>query len=180
MYPETFDSTGKESMVTKLAKLTDAIMESWTNCLNPPYGSGKFTPEDGQTDCNGFVNMVAEKMGYKEFKPEGRKWPMIANEICDKMKIDSKWRKTNGNSAQFYANHGYLVIAGWRNPNYEKSGHVAIVRPGILTTSRKWSIRIPGVPKVANVGKAESCRLDLGANWAFGEIPDFFVLKEKL
>jgi len=178
-HPESFKDNG-EPMVTRLAKLVDAIMESWTKCLMPPYGDGLFTPEDGQTDCNGFVHMVASKLGYKDFKPGNRKWPLRANQIHAHISNSKKWTKVNGSTAQYYANHGYLVVAAWTNPDAKKSGHVAIVRPGMTTTSGKWRIFIPGVPKVANVGNAESCRLNRGSNWAFNEMPDYFTLmKEK-
>ena len=105
---------------------------------------------------------------------------MLANDIYDKLTNDIEWSDIVGTSAQYYANHGYLVIAAWQNPNRQKSGHVAIVRPGMMGTSKKWGIRIPGVPKVANVGVEDSCRLDRGANWAFGKTPNYFVFLREL
>lgn len=178
--PETFKDNG-ESTLTMIATLMDAILESWTHCLLPPYGSGLFTPEDGQTDCNGFVNMVAQKMGYDGFKPDGARWPMRANEMRDKMFDAIEWQLVSGTSAQYYANHGYLVVAALKNPDSTQSGHVAVVRPGMMTTSNKWAIKIPGVPKVANVGNSDQCRLDRGSNWAFGKMPEYHVLlKERV
>ena len=151
--------------------LIDAILESWTKCLQPPYGDGTFSPEDGQTDCNRFVNLVCFKMGYEGFAG------LLANQIYDKLGKERYWSVTDGENAIYYANKGLLVLAAWKNPNPEKSGHVAVVRPGNGGTSAKWGYKTPLVPKVANVGPAKSCRLDRGANWAFGEEPKYFVLK---
>lgn len=169
-------SVDSEMTVIKVAILIDAILDAWTNCLKPPYGTGLFSPEDGQTDCNRFVNMVAKKMGYDGFQPKGRKYPMLANEMVGFMESERCWKTSSGQSAQYYANQGYFVIAGWINPDSTKSGHVAVVRPGMLGTSFKWGFRIPGVPKVANVAQSRFCRLDLGANWAFRKMPKYYLL----
>lgn len=179
MKPENFEEASKmPSRVEAVAKLMDAILEAWTHCLIPPYGSGKFTPEDGQTDCNGFVDMVARSWGFTGFRREGAKWPMRANEMYDFLTEAQAWHAVSGDSAQYYANHGYLAIAAWKNPDPEKSGHVAVVRPGTLGTSGKWGYHIPKVPKVANVGPPQGCRIDRGSNWAFDGEPQYFVLLE--
>jgi hypothetical protein len=155
-------------------KLLDAILEGWTRCLLPPYGDGEFTPTDGVTDCNRFVAYVADKMGYKRLAD------FRANAIHDFIAEPSNgWSKVSSFSAGEYANRGCLVIAAWKNPNPNLSGHVAIVRPGNLETSSKWKYDIPTVPKVANVGPLERCRIDRAANWAFGDEPSYFVLNTK-
>lgn len=158
-------------MDVNLVKLLDVIIEGWHKCLQPPYGDGAFSPEDGQTDCNKFVNYVCQKLGYKDF--DG----LRANSIYDKL-IDSRdWLEIASENAIYYSNKGYLVIAAWKNPDPAKSGHVAIVRPGEGVTSQKWHYSEPKVPRVANVGPANACRMDRGSNWAFGEEPKYFVLK---
>lgn len=159
-------------MQVSLIKLIDAIMEGWHKCLQPPYGDGSFSPEDGQTDCNRFVNYVCKKMGNSDF--EG----LVANQIYDRLhERNREWLEVTTDNSIYYANKGYLVVAAWKNPDQTKSGHVAIVRPGEGVTSGKWKYAKPMVPKVANVGPAKSCRLDRGANWAFGEEPKYFVMK---
>lgn len=154
-----------------ISKLIDAIIQNWHRCLMPPYGDGEFTPEDGQTDCNRFVNAVAVTLGYKGL--EGKR----ANEIFDFVSESPDWNKIGSENAVWLANKGFLVIAAWKNPDPEQSGHVAVVRPGEPCTSMKWGYRVPQVPMVANVGPAERCRMDRGANWAFGEEPTYFHLK---
>ena len=152
--------------------LVDAILEGWHKCLKEPYGDGDFTPEDGVTDCNRFTNCVAEKMGCTDLKG------LVANQIFAFLSNDAPgWSKVTGFAAAEYANQGCLVVAAWRNPNPKASGHVAVVRPGRPVTSTKWKHATPGVPMVANVGPADRCRLDRGANWAFGEEPSYFVWK---
>lgn len=158
-------------MDVNVIKLLDAIVEGWHKCLQPPYGDGTFTPEDGQTDCNRFVNYVCQKLGYKQF--DG----LRANQIFDRLLESRDWLEVASENAIYYSNRGYLVVAAWKNPDASKSGHVAIVRPGEGVTSQKWHYIEPKVPKVANVGPANTCRMDKGANYAFGEEPKYFVLK---
>lgn len=154
-----------------LPKLVDAILINWQRCLEPPYGTGEFSPADGQTDCNRFVSAVSEYMGYDKLKG------LRANQIFDLLSASDDWLKVSSETAGYLANHGYLVVAAWKNPDANKSGHVAVVRPGEPIVSEKWGYRLPQVPKVANVGKAERCKLDQGANWAFAVEPSYFSLK---
>jgi hypothetical protein len=42
----------------------------------------------------------------------------------------SLWQEIAMSQAQGYANQGYFVVAGWINPNSNKSGHVVIIMPG--------------------------------------------------
>lgn len=158
-------------MEVNLPRLVDAILEGWTKCLPPPYGDGSFSPEDGQTDCNRFVNHVCKNLGVGEFEN------LRANEIHAALIHSKNWLEISSDNAIYYANKGYLVLASWANPDPKQSGHVAVVRPGEGTTSGKWGITEPKVPKLANVGPPKTCRLDRGANYAFGEIPKYFVLK---
>jgi hypothetical protein len=151
-----------------LPKLIDAIFESWTRCLLPPYGDGTYSAFiDNQTDCNRFVNEVAIKLGYSKFAG------LRASYIVALAK--KEWLEVSGEKAQALANEGNFVIAGWINPNPNEPGHVCVVRPGNTVVSGKWG---PGVPMVANVGRPEQCRADKGANYAFKFQPQYFVLPE--
>lgn len=160
-------------MEANIPRLIDAICEGWTKCLQPPYGDGEFSAAvDKQTDCNRFVNFVAERMGYTGLAG------IRANDIVDHLKANkSNFLEISMESAKFYADKGYFVVAAWKNPDATKSGHVAVVRPGEAVTSNKWGVKEPKVPKIANVGPVERCRIDRAANWAFGEQPIYFVMK---
>lgn len=156
--------------------LLDSIREGWTKCLPTPYGDGAFSSAiDGMTDCNRFVNFVCMKMGYLKFVPDGETLPIKANQMMDYMleHLD-EWREMTGAVAQWNANRGLLVIAGWKNPD-GGHGHVCIVQPGVLGESEKWKSN--QVPKVANVSTPELCRIDRGANWAFSSQPRYFGIK---
>lgn len=165
-------------MSQKVMDLMDAVLSAWTKCLLPPYGTGDYSAEiDKITDCNRFVIDVSCQLGYDKLK--GKR----ANEIYDFL-INSpqEWVKCEGKSAAHYASLGFLVIASWKNPDSAKPGHVCVVIPGKCVGSNKWGVPVtsPSVPKVANVSKPELCRLDHGANYAFGEQPTYFVLKKEI
>ena len=46
--------------------------------------------------------------------------------------------------AQYWANQGYFVVAGWINPSGE-SGHVVVVVPGEGLQHSGWGGKIPHV-----------------------------------
>lgn len=165
-----------------VTRLLDVIVESWTRCLPKPYGDGEFSPKDGSTDCNRHVHQVCSTYaGYAKFIDQSKASIMLANEMIDTMTAHPEdWMLLpDGKMAQWHTNQGGLVIAAWKNPT-GGHGHVCPVFPGSLGTSGKWGIGAndPAVPKVANVGPEERCRLDRGANYAFGEIPRYFLLKQ--
>jgi hypothetical protein len=158
------------------AKLNDAITLGWTKSLPHPYGDGSFSSAvDGMTDCNRFVNLVCQAMGYTKFVREGQVMPILANDMFDEMsKPEGDWKELDGAKAQWYANTGALVIAAWKNPT-GSHGHVCVVRIGELGDSHNW--KSEAVPKVANVSRPDLCRIDRGANYAFSEEPKYFGLK---
>lgn len=164
-------------MTNSIGKLVDAICEAWTKCLPPPYGSGEYSAsEDGQTDCNRFVIEVCNKFGYT--KLNGLK----ANQMYDELVKNGDWILIPGDTAQFHSNSGVLVIAAWKNPDLNQSGHVCLVRPGIAQPSQSWGLTSPSCPMVANVGQPGTCRIDRKASFAFGKdkIPHYFALKSMM
>lgn len=163
-------------MDSNLPVLMDGICEAFTKCLTNPYGDGTFSSaDDGLTDCNRAVNYVCEKVGYRKFVPLGQNLPILANLMFKYMnEHPEEWQEVTGAEAQLYANGGSLVVAA--QENLDGHGHVAVIRPGTLTYSGKWSSS--EVPKVSNVSRPDLCRIDRGANYAFGEIPKYFVLRK--
>lgn len=163
-----------------VAKLNDAITLGWTKSLLHPYGDGTFSSAvDGMTDCNRFVNLVCQAMGYTKFVRAGEVMPILANDMFDAMsQLGGDWKEVTGAQAQWYANAGSLVVAAWKNPDtgFNKGhGHVCVVRVGELGYSHNWKSET--VPKVANVSRPDLCRIDRGANYAFNEEPKYFALK---
>ena len=158
-----------------IPKLVDAILVAWSKCLMPPYGSGEYSSSiDGATDCNRFVNEVCNRFGYTKFNG------LLANQMFDLFLNNGDWLEIQGEIAQYHANSGALVVASYQNPSGH--GHVCMVRPGIAETSGKWEVITPSVPKVANVGEPETCKLDIKASYAFGPYkrPKYFVLKSMI
>lgn len=163
-------------MDNNLPVLMDAICQGWTKSLPEPYGDGAYSSKvDGFTDCNRFVNFVAEKLGYKKFVRLGQHDPILANSMFRYMVSETaEWPEIDAVAAQAFANQGCLVIAA--QEKLGGHGHVCIVRPGTLGSSGKWNTT--EVPKVANVSAPNLCRIDRGANFAFSTPPRYFVLKK--
>jgi hypothetical protein len=162
-------------MKTRVDRLMDAVLPSWSKCLGAPYGNGNYkeSPE-GTTYCNEFVQEVLNKLSYQGLN--GKR----ASEMVDTMATSADWLEIPGPTAISHACNGSVVIAGWKNPDPSGHGHVCIIIPGEGATSGKWNIQTPDVPKVANVGKLEYSKIGIGANWAFGEMPKYFVLKSSI
>ncbi len=152
--------------------LIAAVCSSWSKVLPSPYGSGEFTPHDGITFCNEYIQDVCPKFDYQNFKG------LLANSIFDvMMKHPNEWTDVPGMVAQQHANVGGLVIAAWQNPN-GPHGHVSVVFPGLLGTSDKW--KDASVPSLANVGELPYCKIGVGANWCFGDEPKYFLLNSSI
>ncbi len=158
-------------MNDKVPRLMDAVLTAWTKCLLEPYGSGEYSSEkDGATDCNRFVNEVAEAVAdYTALRGK------LAEEIADFLPKSPDWAEVTDAAAQFQANAGALVIAWWRNPDARLHGHVCVVIPGRPTSSGRW--HSDSVPRVANVSRPDLCAIDSHANFAFSEPPRYHVLK---
>lgn len=158
-------------MNDRIAVLMDAIFSNWMNCLLPPYGNGTLSAEvDHQTDCNRFVIGVVHAYGYRAL--DG----MNASQIARFLATSPDWMNVPGTSAAFHASKGALAVAAWENLD-GPHGHVAVVVPGVPVTSGKWGYASPSVPKVANVGTPDKCKLGVGANYAFGPEPKYYALK---
>lgn len=138
----------------RVSNLIDAICEV--------YDNKRYRPRNGKTYCNFAVRYIAEKMGYWKFNR------MLANQMIDLMERSPKWRTIKDmRDVQPIANLCELIIAGEKR---EKHGHVAVVRPGNMEWSNKWGCYCP---KVCNIGKNN--RLSKGVNWAFKNIPTFYI-----
>lgn len=147
----------KQKNVEKLKRLcSDAIAKYPTKDV-----TGDGIPE---TFCNFGLQYIAAGMGYSGFGG------MAANQICTVLDVSENWRQCDAVLAQNTANEGKLAVAALRD---DPHGHVAVCYPGEIQRSAKWGKLCP---TVANVGKDNFIR---GANFAFGQEPKYFVLKDR-
>jgi len=121
---------------------------------------------DLDTKCNFGVNRIC-----REFAGITYLGGMRANEMLEFLKCHGDWRHIPQNQPQLamsHANKGRLAIAAIYA---EPCGHVAVVCPGEGSFSSKWGWK---VPFVANVGPESKMGI-IGANWAFGAPPEWFL-----
>jgi hypothetical protein len=145
-----------------MAKNSSLLIDACCDARENP----NFAPNGDLTFCNEAVAYIADRMGYVAFHG------LLANAMYDLMDTNSDWLKIDSGVAQYHANNGSLVVAAMKNN--DGHGHVAVVRPGTLTQSNRW--KSSQVPRVVNIGK--DVFIDKGVNYAFQEMPDFFVWKE--
>jgi hypothetical protein len=70
----------------------------------------------------------------KQVVAGGEKWRELnvndTAEWLQKYGQENGWRQVEAAVAQQMANEGHPAIALWKNPNTEKPGHIAMIRPG--------------------------------------------------
>jgi hypothetical protein len=85
------------------------------------------------THCSAFVAAVSLKLGVKLLRPPEHSTIVLANaqnEWLNAQGAQNGWERiADGVRAQELANLGYFVVASYRNPDPQKSGHIAVVRP---------------------------------------------------
>lgn len=112
---------------------------------------GRSVPMD-DTHCSAFVAAVSVKLGVNLLRPPEHSTKLLANaqnEWLNTRGAEFGWeRVADGVRAQELANLGYFVIASYRNPDPQKSGHIAVVRPGDKSAE---AIRAEG-PQVTQAG----------------------------
>ncbi|MHB8876517.1 MAG: peptidoglycan-binding protein [Myxococcaceae bacterium] len=107
--------------------------------VNPRYAR-----RDGNTYCNIFVWDVTRAMGAEiPHWVAGRE--LNANSVnawLHQTGPAAGWRKVDARTAQDFANRGRPAVASWRNPS--GIGHVAMVRPGTVTSAGPASAQAGG------------------------------------
>lgn len=85
------------------------------------------------THCSGFVAAATKKLGIYLLRPPQHDQALLANAQYHWLHHTGKkygWFPIRGRlAAQRIANKGYLVVATYANPNPNRPGHIAIVRP---------------------------------------------------
>lgn len=129
------------------------------------FNHPEYTPAEGVTHCNQFVNEVCTIYGFNRL---GGK---LANEICEYLAEHPEWGELRMDKCQDLANAGSLIVAGIKS---DPHGHVAIICPGKEKPSGRWG----EVPSCASVGKMNT--IGLGINWSFSSLPRFWVWRKTI
>jgi hypothetical protein len=106
---------------------TGEPIEAW------PAGTG------AHTHCSAFAGSAAMRLGVYLLRPPEHSQTLLANAqmgwLHSAEGTSRGWRALpDAAAAQAMANRGALVVAAFENPNPDKPGHIAIVRPGPITT----------------------------------------------
>ena len=122
-----------EAMEVDKLWLPGAIVD-WKTGL--PTGQAIKDAKSKHTHCSQFVAAATERVGVYVLRPPEHGVVLLANAQFDWLSSDAGkkagWvRLVDGAAAQAAANEGRLVLASLKNPDAAKSGHIAIVRPGV-------------------------------------------------
>lgn len=121
------------------------------------------TPLKGdETHCSAFAAAAADSLGIYLLHPPEHSHVLLANAQYAWLASDAArkagWKPVvDAPAAQRLANAGQLVVAIYRNPDLQKPGHVALVRPEALELAR---IDRAG-PQIAQAGYVNSSSIDL-------------------
>ena len=133
----------------------------------------KYPPKGSTTYCNFGVYDICKRFGFFFWNKDYNR-PMLANEMIQALKGNTKWRNIDLDTAEKYLNkkgsekETCLILAGEPKKIH---GHVTILCPGKHISSGKWNRE---VPYCFNVGPKKYHGL-VGLNYAFATIPDFYL-----
>jgi hypothetical protein len=118
-------------------------------------GASRGAWNDGKphTHCSAFVASVAKRLGIYVLRPPDHSAVLLANAqmgwLASMAATGAGWRPAaDATAAQARANQGDLVLAAFENPDPDKPGHIAIVRPSDIDAA---TLRDEG-PFVTQVG----------------------------
>lgn len=103
--------------------------------------TGKPITDSGKhTHCSQFAAAACERLGIYLLRPPEHSAVLLANAQSDWLQSEKGRKKgwnpvPNAVAAQDWANKGHLVLATFKNPDPKKSGHIAIVRPGLQSAA---------------------------------------------
>ncbi len=93
-------------------------------------------PDDGRTHthCSAFVASMAKRLGIHVLHPPEHSAALLANAqmgwLRGPVAVAEGWEPVpDAMAAQTRANQGDLVLAAYENPDPDRPGHIAIVRP---------------------------------------------------
>ncbi len=100
--------------------------------------TGKAVTDDGKhTHCSQFAAAACDKLGIYLLHPPEHGSVLLANAQFDWLPEKGRTKGwvpvPDGVAAQDHANKGEVVVAVYKNADPKKSGHIAIIRPGVKT-----------------------------------------------
>ena len=153
----------------ELARRLDAMgVESlWLPGKQPvDWRTGQATGPDQferpRTRCSQFAAAACLRLGVYLLRPPEHKLYLLANAQFDWLAsqegVEAGWEPVpSGVEAQARANRGFLVVAVCQNPDPERPGHIAVVRPEVRTAEE---VRAEG-PAIAQAGRQNFRRTTL-------------------
>ncbi len=117
----------------------------WKPGISVHWKTGRHDPKERQhaTHCSAFVAAACDRFGVYILRPPHHSQVLLANAQQKWLLREGEnqgWRKVKSwAAAQRLANEGEVVVASYRNPNPNKPGHMALVRPS--TRSAEWVAR---------------------------------------
>ena len=116
--------------------------------------------------CNYMVARIAEDMGVSTLKDK------LANSIYDYCSTHKDWAEVQPDVAFEGAKQGFLVVAALKGKVH---GHTGVVFPGLKVFSGKWNTYVPQIVQAsAKYGQPNGI---IGVNYAFREMPRFFIYR---
>jgi len=105
-----------------------------------------------RSHCSAFVAAACARFDVYILRPPDHPESLLSNAQCEWLAsagAEHGWEPvTDGTRAQRLANRGHLVVACYKNPDEEASGHIAVVRP---SAKRRALIEAEG-PDVIQAG----------------------------
>jgi len=111
------------------------VEHNWLPKEGIDWKTGKFDPNERamSSHCSGFVAAVCNNFNIYILRPPDHPQEYLANAQFDWLRDHGAtygWMLVNTpDKAQQLANQGLLVVVTYKNPQYHKAGHIAIVRP---------------------------------------------------
>jgi hypothetical protein len=94
---------------------------------------------EAKTHCSAFVAAVADRLGFYVLRPPEHPQNLLANAQMSWLAQQGSsygWRPIgDAATAQRLANSGMLVVAAFANPDADRPGHIAVVRPSQKTAA---------------------------------------------
>lgn len=86
------------------------------------------------THCSAYAAAMAQNVNVPLLHPPEHSQILLANAQYSWLSgpgLAQDWRRVDAQAAQSLANQGWLVLAVFANPDTNKPGHIAIIRPGL-------------------------------------------------
>ena len=96
-------------------------------------GKPVYTTDPDDTHCSAFAAAAAARFGIYLLRPPEHSTTLLSNAQYDWLVASGTnygWQPvTQWTNAQHLANLGQLVVASWKNPDTNDSGHIVVLRP---------------------------------------------------